>query len=104
MWWPVRPAGGAATDRVAVDGDLNVGADFWPSAVLRDYALLADGERGILVGPDGAMVWLCFPRWDSPAVLAALIGGGGGYQVRPADQRCVWGGYYDDGGLIWCNR
>ena len=76
----------------------------WPPAVLRDYALLADGERGILVGPGGTMSWLCFPRWDSPAVLASLIGGGGGYQVRPVEERCVWGGHYEDGGLIWRNR
>ena len=33
--------------------------------VLREYALLADGERGILVGPRGDFAWMCFPRWDS---------------------------------------
>ena len=78
--------------------------DSWPPSVLREYALLADGERGVLVGPGGAMVWMCFPRWDSPAVLAALVGGGGGYRVRPAEDRCVWGGHYEDGGLVWRNR
>jgi hypothetical protein len=34
--------------------------------VLRDYALLADGERGALVGPRGEISWLCFPGWESP--------------------------------------
>ena len=72
----------------------------WDPQVLRDYALLADGTRGALVGPDGEIVWLCFPRWDSPGVLASLIGGDGGYQVVPAARR-VWGGYYDPGTLIW---
>jgi hypothetical protein len=71
-------------------------------AVLRDYALLADGERGALVGPDGTMAWLCFPRWDSPAVFDSLIGGAGEYVVRPTG-RWVYGGYYEDG-LIWRNR
>src|SRR3954451_17398297 len=71
--------------------------------VLREYAMLADGERGALVGPDGNMAWLCFPRWDSPAVFAALIGGRGGYAVSPAG-RYVWGGYYEPGTLIWRNR
>ncbi len=47
-------------------------------AVLRDDALLADGERGALVDTDGAITWLCFPSWDSPAVFAGLVGGGGG--------------------------
>jgi hypothetical protein len=35
--------------------------------VLREYALLADGERGILIGPRGNFVWMCAPRWDSDA-------------------------------------
>ncbi len=75
----------------------------WQPHVLREYALIADGERGALIGPDGAMVWLCFPRWDSAAVFASLVGGGGGYAVRPVEAS-VWGGHYDDGTLIWRNR
>jgi GH15 family glucan-1,4-alpha-glucosidase len=68
--------------------------------VLREYALLADGERGVLVGPRGDFVWMCFPRWDSPAIFSSLIGGSGAYMVTPRD-RCVWGGYYEPGSLIW---
>src|SRR3954467_9475712 len=71
--------------------------------VLREYALIADGERGALVGPDGGISWLCFPRWDSPAVFAGLLGGPGEWTVTPA-QRAVWGGYYEPGTLIWRNR
>lgn len=74
-----------------------------PPRVLREYALLADGERGAIVGPAGDVVWLCVPRWDSDAVFTALIGGRGGYTVTPAG-RHVWGGYYEDGSLIWRNR
>ncbi len=71
--------------------------------VLREYALLADGERGVLVGPCGDFAWMCFPRWDSPAVFSSLIGGAGGYTITP-QQRCVWGGYYEPGSLIWRSR
>ncbi|MFC5949046.1 glycoside hydrolase family 15 protein [Pseudonocardia lutea] len=71
--------------------------------VLREYALIADGERGALVGPRGDIAWLCAPRWDSPAVLSSLLGGRGCYAVSPR-QRCVWGGYYEDGSLIWRSR
>jgi GH15 family glucan-1,4-alpha-glucosidase len=71
--------------------------------VLREYALLADGERGILVGPRGDFVWMCFPRWDSPAVFCSLIGGPGCYAVAPRDP-CVWGGYYEPDTLIWRSR
>jgi alpha,alpha-trehalase len=72
--------------------------------VLREYALIADGERGALIGPDGAMSWLCAPRWDSPAVFSGLLGGGGIYAVTPADPWHVWGGYYESGTLIWHSR
>jgi GH15 family glucan-1,4-alpha-glucosidase len=71
--------------------------------VLREYALLADGERGIVVGPSGDFAWMCFPRWDSGAVFSSLIGGSGAYTVIPQD-RFVWGGYYEPGTLIWHSR
>ncbi|MGW2821245.1 glycoside hydrolase family 15 protein [Streptomyces sp. NPDC001443] len=70
---------------------------------LRDYALLADGRRGALVGPRGDIVWMCAPGWDSDAVLAALIGGEGWYTVSPTGP-FVWGGYYESGSLVWRNR
>jgi len=70
---------------------------------LRDYALLADGERGALVGPRGDLCWLCFPGWDSEALFASLIGGGGAFVVAPVG-RFVWGGFYEQPGLIWRSR
>jgi hypothetical protein len=72
--------------------------------VLRDYALLADGERGILVGPRGEYAWMCAPRWDSDGVWSALVGGPGGYAVTPTDARFVWGGHYEQRSLIWRSR
>ena len=71
--------------------------------VLREYALLADGERGVLVGPRGDFSWLCFPRWDSPALFSSLLGGTGSYDVVPRDP-FVWGGYYEERSLIWRSR
>jgi hypothetical protein len=70
---------------------------------LREYALLADGERGILVGPRGDYAWMCFPGWDGDGVFSSLIGGAGAYAVTPT-ARFVWGGYYEPPGLIWCSR
>ncbi|WP_375540803.1 glycoside hydrolase family 15 protein [Streptomyces sp. TRM64462] len=74
-----------------------------PPQPLRDYALLADGERGVLVGPRGDFVWMCAPRWDSDAVFAGLVGGTGTYVVTPSG-RAVWGGSYEDGSLVWRSR
>ena len=71
--------------------------------VLREYALLADGERGVVVGPHGDFVWMCFPRWHDPALFSALIGGDGSYSVTPIESH-VWGGYYEPDSLIWRSR
>ncbi|MEU6549421.1 glycoside hydrolase family 15 protein [Streptomyces sp. NPDC046915] len=70
---------------------------------LHDYALLADGERGALIGPDGAVVWLCAPGWHDDALFASLIGGRGGYAVTPRAPY-VPGGYYENGSLIRRSR
>ena len=53
---------------------------------LRHYALLADGERGALIGPRGDVAFLCAPRWHDDAVFSDLVGGRGTY-VDPAGRR-----------------
>ncbi|WP_233608455.1 glycoside hydrolase family 15 protein [Nocardia stercoris] len=68
--------------------------------VLREYALLADGQRGALVGPRGEVAWLCAPGWDDESVFDILLGGSAEYLITPAG-RFVWGGYYETGSLIW---
>ncbi|GAA1129674.1 glycoside hydrolase family 15 protein [Citricoccus alkalitolerans] len=42
---------------------------------LEDYALLSDLSTGPLVSRRGSIDWLCLPRFDSPALFAALLGG-----------------------------
>jgi hypothetical protein len=71
---------------------------------LREYAVVADGERGALIGPEGDCAWLCFPSWESPGVFSGLVGGPGRYTVQPADTWRTWGGYYETGSLIWRSR
>jgi GH15 family glucan-1,4-alpha-glucosidase len=42
---------------------------------IEDYAFLSDTQTGALVSRDGSVDWLCFPRFDSGACFAALLGG-----------------------------
>src|SRR2546426_10936392 len=43
-------------------------------AKIEDYAFLSDTQTGALVSRDGCVDWLCFPRFDSPACFASLLG------------------------------
>ena len=53
---------------------------------IEDYALLGDTQTAALLSKDGSIDWLCHPRLDSAASLAALLGDEerGRWQIAPA--------------------
>ncbi|MGZ4592483.1 MAG: glycoside hydrolase family 15 protein [Actinomycetes bacterium] len=66
---------------------------------IEDYALISDRLAAALVGRDGSIDWLCFPRFDSAACFAALVGtkDNGHWRVAPrAGKHCTQRRYVGD--------
>ena len=53
---------------------------------IEDYGFISDLHTGALVGKNGSIEWLGFPRFDAAACFAALLGnaGNGRWQISPA--------------------
>ena len=57
------------------------------SLPIGDYGLLSDCRSAALVSRAGSVDWLCFPRFDAPAVFARILDPGGGhFTIRPAGE------------------
>lgn len=57
------------------------GAEFRPIGA---YGMLADGSTAALVSDQGSVDWLCFPRFDAPALFARILDPAAGHwSIRP---------------------
>jgi GH15 family glucan-1,4-alpha-glucosidase len=50
-----------------------------------DYALIGDCRSAAVISREGSIDWLCWPRFDSPSIFAALLdcNDGGRFQIQP---------------------
>ncbi|HEX5759693.1 MAG TPA: glycoside hydrolase family 15 protein [Thermoanaerobaculia bacterium] len=73
-----------------------------PAPSIGDYALLGDCRSAALVSRDGSLDWLCLPRFDGPAIFAALLDPerGGRFVVHPAGDAAVRRRYLPDTNVL----
>src|SRR6516225_8546482 len=98
---PVKPSGSQhpGTGALPVRG-TSVRSDL--PLDIEDYALIGDCTTAALVGRNGSIDWLCWPRFDSNALFAALLGTSehGRWRISPADPRPRTSRAYRDDTLI----
>ncbi len=65
-------------------GDVPLGGSPFPP--IADYAFLSDCEVTALVGPSGAVEWMCLPRMDGPSAFAAMLDRDAGhFRLNPSN-------------------
>jgi len=75
------------------------GKDRFPT--IGSYGFLSDCHTAALVSYDGAVEWLCLPRFDSPSAFAALLDRGAGhFKVKPRGVIVPIGRRYEPGTLV----
>src|SRR6185312_16411697 len=88
-WWLHGHLEARAADIVDVNAVRNLDESFpVPTKSIQDYGLIGDGQTAALVHRDGSIEWLCWPRFDADACLAALLGNPehGRWSIAPADR------------------
>src|SRR6478672_10809567 len=69
---------------------------------IEQYALIGDRHTAALVGSDGAIDWLCLPRFDSAACFAAILGtpDNGQWALRPTGRAAPAGRRYHRDSMV----
>ena len=77
-------------------------ADVAQPLPIEDYAIIGDCTTAALVGRNGSIDWLCWPRFDSAACLSALLGTSrhGRWLIAPSEPPTATRRAYRAGSLV----
>lgn len=73
-----------------------------PYQPINSYGVIGNCHTAVLIAPDGAIDWGCFPDFDSPAIFCRLLDAqrGGYFQIAPADATIAGSQRYLDGSNV----
>jgi GH15 family glucan-1,4-alpha-glucosidase len=82
----------AATHHVAIDQPPRID----------DYGVIGDCRSTALVSRSGSIDWLCWPRYDSPAIFAAIVDQklGGRWSISPVQRFASRRSYHGDSNVL----
>src|ERR1051325_719775 len=71
-------------------------------ALIQDYGIIGNGRSAALVSRSGSIDWLCWPRFDSPSLLAALLdpARGGHFSIAPTAPFTATRAYEDESNVL----
>src|SRR5262249_14271845 len=72
------------------------------AARISDYAIVGDCRSAALISRDGSLDWLCWPRFDSPSIFAAILDEeqGGRFRIAPAGAFRAERGYAGESNVL----